>query len=86
MVTLLGKLPGLGGVRPEIYLGDHVAGLRLPILVIWGENDMVPADEGREVASRIPDCRFEVLPGVGHFPFLEAPEITARLIRDFIDA
>lgn len=73
-------LPRLG----TIYLGDDLHRMTAPTLVIWGEHDMSPADVGRGIAQRIPDGRFELLPGVGHFPFLEAPELTARLIEDFI--
>jgi pimeloyl-ACP methyl ester carboxylesterase len=32
----------------------------------------------------MPKGRFAYLPGVGHFPFLEVPEQTARLIREFV--
>jgi pimeloyl-ACP methyl ester carboxylesterase len=32
----------------------------------------------------MPRGRFAYLPGIGHFPFLEAPGETARLIREFV--
>src|SRR5262245_17896030 len=65
-VTLLRRIAGLRGIRPEADLGDDLPRLRQPTLVVWGENDMAPAERGREAASRIPHCRFEFLPGVGH--------------------
>ena len=33
--------------------------------------------------TRIPTCRVEILPGLGHFPQLEAPERVNRLIEEF---
>jgi pimeloyl-ACP methyl ester carboxylesterase len=41
---------------------------------------------GRAVTGKIPGARFEYLPGVGHFPFLEAPARTSQLITDFVQA
>jgi pimeloyl-ACP methyl ester carboxylesterase len=33
--------------------------------------------------ERIPGVRMEVLPGLGHFPQIEAPEQVNRLIEEF---
>jgi pimeloyl-ACP methyl ester carboxylesterase len=82
--TLLPRLATLEGLRPEVYLGDDLSRITAPTLLVWGEHDMAPADAGRAVAGRIPNARFEYLPGIGHFPFLEAPERTAELIQDFL--
>jgi len=82
--TLLRRISGLRGLRPAMYLGDDLPRLRVPTLVLWGEKDMAPAAEGRALAARIPGARCEVLPGVGHFPFLEVPERTADLIAEFL--
>ncbi len=75
-------LPRLG--EPATYLGDALPRIQAPTLVIWGENDMTPAEVGRAVAAQLPRGRFEYMPGVGHFPFLEAPERTTQLITEFI--
>lgn len=82
--TLLPRLANLDGVRPEIYLGDELPHLQPPALVLWGERDMAPAEVGRAITSRIPRSRFVDMPGVGHFPFLEAPDRTAELIAEFL--
>jgi pimeloyl-ACP methyl ester carboxylesterase len=82
--TLLPRLATLEGIRPEVYLGDELPRISAATLVLWGEHDMAPPEVGRAVADRIPRARFVYLPGVGHFPFLEAPERTAELISSFI--
>lgn len=83
---LLRRIAGLRGIRPEVYLGDELPRLTMPTLVLWGERDMAPPEAGQAATARIPGARFEVLPGVGHFPFLEDPERCARLIAQFLRA
>lgn len=83
--TMLRRLCGPDGFRPDAYLGDDLPNLSMPVLTIWGEHDMVPKEAGQAVASRIPKGQFACLPDAGHFPFLEAPAETARLIREFLN-
>jgi len=45
-----------------------------PALIIHGSADPLPAEGGREWAAALPDARFLLLRGVGHFPYLEAQE------------
>jgi 3-oxoadipate enol-lactonase len=57
--------------------------LSMPALVIHGTVDqMLPVENGRLIASLIPDARLEILEGVGHLFFWELPERSAELIRD----
>jgi pimeloyl-ACP methyl ester carboxylesterase len=82
--VLLPRVAGLRGMRPEVVLLDELSRLDRPTLFIWGENDMAPAKVGRDAAARMPSARFEYLPGIGHFPFLETPDRCAELILDFL--
>jgi pimeloyl-ACP methyl ester carboxylesterase len=75
-------LPRAGS--PELYLGDELPRLTMPSLVIWGENDMAPLAAGERIAGQLGNGRLEPMPGVAHFPFLEAPEQTATLITDLM--
>jgi pimeloyl-ACP methyl ester carboxylesterase len=53
--------------------------------VLWGEADrIVDADYGRAFAAAIPGARFEPLPGTGHVPQLETPEMLLEAPRAFI--
>jgi pimeloyl-ACP methyl ester carboxylesterase len=59
-------------------LGDITA----PTLVIHGDVDeMLPVDNARIIASRIPGARLEELEGVGHLFWWEQPERSADLLR-----
>jgi len=81
---LLTRLADLDGFKPEIYLGNDLAQLRAPVLVLWGDHDMAPLAVARDAAARIPDCTLIAMDGVGHFPFLERPEATAEAILEFL--
>jgi pimeloyl-ACP methyl ester carboxylesterase len=83
---LLPRVADLRGIRREVYLGDELSRIKVPVLMIMGDHDMAPPEAGRAVIAKIPDGRFEHLPGVAHFPYLEAPERTAELIADFLSA
>lgn len=82
--VLLTRVADLNGVKPGMYFGEELGRLRMPVLIVWGEHDMAPPAVGAAAAGLIPQCSFITLPGIGHFPFLEAPQQTAQLIREFI--
>jgi pimeloyl-ACP methyl ester carboxylesterase len=53
-----------------------------PTLVVHGTLDqMLPVQNGRMIASLIPDARLEILDGVGHTFMWERPERSAELVR-----
>jgi len=83
--ALLQRVADLDGVRSDVYLGDDLRTIQAPTLILWGEHDMSGADLGRGIASEIPGAQFEYMRGVGHFPFLEAPRLTAKLISTFVN-
>jgi pimeloyl-ACP methyl ester carboxylesterase len=62
---------------------ERLGGLEAPTLVIHGELDgMLPASNGRLIASRVPRARLEVLEGVGHLFWIEVPERSASLVAE----
>ncbi len=62
---------------------ERLAQLQAPTLVIHGtEDDMLPVQNARAIASRIPDARLEILAGAGHLFFWEQPERSADLVRE----
>lgn len=66
---------------------EAVAGrVTMPVLQIHGADDpCVLPDTARDSAPwRGPDSRFESLPEVGHFPHLEAPTRTTKLLTEFL--
>jgi pimeloyl-ACP methyl ester carboxylesterase len=62
-----------------------LATIRAPTLLLWGELDRaVPARHAEDYLRALPDARAVVLPGVGHVPMEEAPEASARALREFL--
>jgi pimeloyl-ACP methyl ester carboxylesterase len=56
-----------------------------PTLVVWGDDDQVVDREyGRAYADAISGAEFRLLPGVGHSPQLEAPELLADAVQPFV--
>ncbi|MGJ6124224.1 alpha/beta fold hydrolase [Mycolicibacterium sp. Y3] len=74
------------------YRGQSVSALNrlnlregLPVLAIWGEkDDIIPVDHAYSALQARPDCRLEILPHVGHFAQVEAPEVVVDLIDELI--
>jgi 3-oxoadipate enol-lactonase len=61
----------------------RLAQLQLPTLVIHGtEDQMLPVENGRLIASRIAGARLEIFEDVGHLFFVERPERSAELVRE----
>ena len=61
----------------------RLAEISAPTLVIHGtEDQMLPVDNARHIAERIPGARLEILEGVGHAFWWERPERSAELVRE----
>jgi 3-oxoadipate enol-lactonase len=92
MVALRGKTPTPGRVfiaQVEALLASDrsklVSTIACPTLVVHGIDDsLVPVDNGRFLASRIPNAELCLLEDCGHMPYLEYPERCATLVIDFL--
>ena len=50
------------------------AALDRPALVVWGTGDVyIPWQQAERQRESLPSARIELLEGLGHWPFLEAP-------------
>lgn len=77
----------LYGWRPYMHnpgLRRWLHRVRVPSLVIWGEDDGVAAPGyGRKLCRSLPDARFEPIPRAGHYPQIERPGEVAAAIERF---
>lgn len=56
-----------------------------PTLIIWGAEDRdTPPYMARKFNRLIPRSSLRILPGAGHFSYLDAPSQTAFLIKEFL--
>lgn len=81
-----GLLSGATGVigRRVAAPATELARIEQPTLLIWGRNDTHgPAATGRRMVSVMPHGSLEVC-GDGHMPWLDEPERSGALIREFL--
>ena len=68
------------------YTPDFSTRLTMPLLLIQGVEDQItPLEKNAAVlAAALPHARLEVLPGVGHLPEVERPEVVNALVSAFL--
>jgi len=60
--------------------------ISVPTLVAHGAEDcLIPPQNGRVLASRIPGARFQLIPKAGHIIMTDQPEICLDLSLDFLE-
>ena len=59
--------------------------IKLPALVVTSDNDhLIPKELSDLIAARIADAKLVVMPGAGHIPFMEQPELVVGHVLGFI--
>lgn len=59
--------------------------IHVPTLVIHGDEDhLVPPENGRVVAARIPGARFVLIPGAGHILITDQTDLSTQLLLNFL--
>lgn len=85
----MGASPGaavaLTRMNARVDVRPVLGAIRVPTLVIHRTGDMcLKVEEGRYLASRIPDARFVELAGADHLPFVGQQEEVLSAIADFL--
>lgn len=63
----------------------QISAISCPTLVVVGGEDVnAPVAAGERIAALIAHARLVVLPGVGHFPPVERPDVFNALLRRFL--
>jgi pimeloyl-ACP methyl ester carboxylesterase len=70
------------------WMLSHRAGgldeLSVPVLIVWGKRDRVlPPRQAARYARAIPGAEVRIVPGLGHIPMADDPELVAQTILDF---
>lgn len=79
---MIGALMGMK-LRPDT--SGMLKEIQVPTLVVHGADDqIVPLQEARQMADKIPGAQFEMIPLAGHLPNLEQPELFNKLLMEFI--
>src|SRR5919106_477551 len=65
----------------RLYLADQ-----MPTLIIWGSDDpVIPVAHGRRAHEIVAHSRYVEIPGSGHWPMLDEPDVVVREISHFMD-
>jgi len=64
---------------------DGLPSIRVPTLIIVGDQDQPFLAPCEYMAKKIPGARLEVIAGAGHSSNLDQPEAFNRVLRDFLD-
>jgi 2-hydroxy-6-oxonona-2,4-dienedioate hydrolase len=72
--------------RQRNMLTDEALGqIKAPAMVLWTTKDPSgPVDEGRRIASLIPNGELAIMENCGHWPQYEDPETFNKIILDFL--
>ena len=71
----------------QAWAYEKVGKTDIPVLLFWGEEDQViPYDRSGKVRSAIPQTKFVSVPGAGHIPQYEKPEVVNPALISFITA
>lgn len=74
---------GTGSMDPPLW--DRLAEIDLPTLVLTGGDDAKFTGLGRRIADGIgPNATLVTVPGIGHTVHLEAPEVAAQVVADWL--
>ena len=64
---------------------DRISSIRKPTLIIWGDMDrLIDVSNAYRFQKDIPGSRLLVIPGSGHVPMEETPEIVYQGIKSFL--
>jgi len=69
----------------EVDFRGAAAGIDLPVLVLVGEHDLLfPPEQAQMLARALPQATYHVIPGAGHFPPLQTPEMVSERVVSFL--
>jgi pimeloyl-ACP methyl ester carboxylesterase len=58
---------------------------KIPTIFLWGESDPFALPEtGRQIEKMLPDAKFHWVPNAGHQVQTDQPDISAKIIREFL--
>jgi pimeloyl-ACP methyl ester carboxylesterase len=76
---------GIQALRDRRDATEVVANFAEPLTVVVGDQDeILPADEARQIAESARDASFEVVEGAGHVVSVDAPDRFNEILRELL--
>ncbi|WP_129667073.1 alpha/beta fold hydrolase [Phytoactinopolyspora endophytica] len=71
--------------RAYMLTEQRLAAIQHEVLVLWSDkNPTTPAEVGRRASEILPNGRFEMINGAGHWPMFEQPAEFNRIVGDYL--
>lgn len=81
-----GVIGALAAMRDRPDSTPDLSAIDVPVLILHGKEDqLIPLAEAEAMAAAIPRAKLVIVPGAGHLPNLEQPEIFNDAVRDFLE-
>ena len=65
-------------------LSHLLPGIKAPTLLVWGDKDTAtPLADAQKMEKEIPNAGLAVIPGTGHFSFVENPYLFGRIMASY---
>ncbi|MFX1452592.1 MAG: alpha/beta fold hydrolase [Promethearchaeota archaeon] len=71
-------------LNPEEFPNEKVKNISLPVLIVHGDHDVIPVEEGLEIHHLIPNSSLAIAPNSDHSFPIENFKLFYNLIIDFI--
>jgi len=69
-------------IREGLHYGLDATGIEVPVTVAWGTKDrLLRYRQAKEARRRLPAARHLPLPGCGHVPMIDAPDLVVSVIE-----
>ena len=74
------------GLRRHRYIVDRLKDSPVPLMTVWGENDIIiPISHAHRLRRELPDSAMHIIPECGHWPHMEKADQFNRLLLEFLE-
>ena len=74
------------GLRRQRYIVDRLKESPVPLMTVWGENDIIiPISHAHRLRRELPDSTIHIIPECGHWPHMEKADQFNRLLVEFLE-
>ena len=75
----------LWGLRKEAYILERLKGSEVPLMTVWGANDIIiPVSHAAAVRRELPESTVRIIPECGHWPQMEKPGQFNPMLTSFL--
>lgn len=74
------------GVAWKGFSPDQLKAIKVPVLIVCGDHDLIPVERCAEWSRAIPNAELAVIPDASHFVLFSEPERLWPTVTTFLDA